>query len=234
MKWLHSICFSVLLGQQKCKELKRETKTHTDEKLLKRPGASRQVVTRRHLSQPSDRSKSNSGERIKKRDVGGESGARLAEWGCSVTAAPFTRPVSPVFVTSDVSIKTAGRHQKQTDLHPYRPPSNAPRHLSPATLPQTPSVFSPSSLWCVHTNQRVRLSPGPRSEYKSQPGRGKKRKKKSSGKEQKLESCPWLMIFIRIGDVRKRWNSNPGLLRNSYSRMEAVVEVGKRVSIYWV
>lgn len=200
---------------------------------MKRPGASRQVVTRQHLSQPSDRSKSNSGERIKERDVGGERRARLAEWGCSVTAAPFTRPVSPVFVTSDVSVKTAGRHQKQTDLHPYPPPtphpSNAPRHLSPATLPQTPSVFSPSSLWRVHTNQRVRLSPGPRSEYKSQAG---KKKKKSSGKEQKLESCPWLMIFIRSGDVRKRWNSNPGLLRNSYFSMEAVVEVGKRVYIY--
>lgn len=149
---------------------------------------------------------------IKERDVGGESGAWVAESSCSVTAALFTQPVSPVFVTPDVSIKTGA----VTKNKPTPPPTatnrtatttpRAPRHLSPATLPQTPPVFSPSSLWRVHTNQRVRLSPGPRSKYKSQGA------KKSSEKEWKLGGCSCRRIFLRFGDGSKRWKCNQGLL----------------------
>lgn len=72
---------------------------------------------------------------IKERDVGGESGAR-DESSCSVTAAPFTRPVSLVFVTSDVSIKT----EAVTKNKPTSPP---PAICAATTTPRAPSGSAP-------------------------------------------------------------------------------------------
>lgn len=58
------------------------------------------------------------------RDGSGESGAWGAEYRCSVTASPFIRPVSPIFVIFDVSIKTrATTKNKPTPQYrsePYR------------------------------------------------------------------------------------------------------------------
>lgn len=75
----------------------------------------------------------------------------LGEDSCSVPAAPFSRPVRPVFVMSDVSIKTRAAIRNHPPLND-RTATATPvlhrdqRHLSPATLPQTPSVFLPLPL----------------------------------------------------------------------------------------
>lgn len=134
--------------QQKCKELKRELaparqicKNSRWWRLLKRPGASRQVLTRQHLSQPSDRRKSNSGKRIKERDVGGESGAapsqQLLSPGLSVPSlSHLTSLLKPLAVTKN----------KPTSTPPF-PPSPTPPMLRatfhPRPCPKLPLSFHP-------------------------------------------------------------------------------------------
>ncbi len=99
------------------------------------------------------------------RDDGGESGVWDAEDSCSVTAAPFSRPVRPVFVTSDVSIKTRATIRnhplpsRRPGCHhdPRAPPGSAP----PFTRDPAPDSFClsppPSD---THTHQRALLSLG--------------------------------------------------------------------------
>lgn len=93
--------------------------------------------------------------RRKGRDNSGERGVWDAEYSCSVTAAPFTQPVRPVFVMFDVSIKTKATPPKKPNKQKKTPPPanrtaittpvlrRDQHHLSPTTLPQTPSVFLP-------------------------------------------------------------------------------------------
>lgn len=83
----------------------------------------------------------------------------------NVSTVAFSRPVRPVFVTSDVSIKTRATTRN-------RPPPDDPTatttpvlrwdqcYLSPATLPQTPSVFLPLPSDTLHTHQKAVLSAG--------------------------------------------------------------------------
>ncbi|KAK5934420.1 hypothetical protein CgunFtcFv8_014822 [Champsocephalus gunnari] len=80
-----------------------------------------------------------------------------AEESCSVTADPFSSPVSLVFVVSDVSTKACPAVRNNKPPPDDRTATATPvlhrdqRHLSPATLPQTPSD--------THTHQRALLSP---------------------------------------------------------------------------
>lgn len=90
------------------------------------------------------------------------SGVWDAEDSCSVRAAPFSRPVRPVFVTSDVSIKTRATTRNNplpaTGL-PLRPPCPAgiSTTFHPRPCPRLPLSFSPS-LRHIHTQQRALLS----------------------------------------------------------------------------
>lgn len=128
----------------------------------------------------------------------------VAEWSCSVTAAPFSRPVSPVFVTSDVSIKTGGRHQNQTNVYlppPPTPPLNRPycHHDPPRSSPPFTRDPAPD---CLGLFSHLPLTRTHKPEGPIVPV-VKKEKKKSSGKERKLGSCSWLVIFIRFRDVKQ-------------------------------
>lgn len=91
-------------------------------------------------------------------DSGGHS-VLDAGYGCSVTAAPFTRPVRSVFVTFDVSIKTRAVTPKttpsrETDRHhdPCAPPGSAPPFTrDPALDSLCLSFCPPSPVLLTHT-----------------------------------------------------------------------------------
>lgn len=83
------------------------------------------------------------------RDDSGEIGVWDAEGSFSVSAAAFSRPVRPVFVTSDVSIKTRAttrNHPLPTTRLPPRPPCSAGicATFHPRPCPRLLLSFSPS------------------------------------------------------------------------------------------
>lgn len=107
------------------------------------------------ISQCNKREDVNEREGRAGRDNGAESGALDAEDSGSVTGDPFSRPVRPVFVMSDVSIKTRSairNHPLPTTGLPPWPRCSAgitvPFHLT--TLHQTLSVFLPLLLSNTH------------------------------------------------------------------------------------
>lgn len=136
--------------------------------------------------------------------------AGRAEHGWQSGAAPSQRLLSAGLSVPSLSRLTsllkplAVTKNKPTSTPTDPPPPMLHATFHPRPCPKLPLSFHPPPCDAYTQTRGSDCLRGHAPNIRAREGKRKKTKKKSSGKEQKLESCAWLMIFIRVGDVRRR------------------------------